>query len=142
MKTARGRDLLLLGLLLLGAVCGAPSSQAAPARAGSGPDTVEEVRGASRQGRAAGARAQGQREFPRVEVYLTDWCPYCRKLEAFLKQNRVPYVRKNIEASDQFSREYERLGGGGIPLTRIGGRQIVSGLQLDVIASELGLKKP
>jgi glutaredoxin len=105
------------------------------------PEVVEEVRGAQvEQVRPGAARPPAARKLPRVEVYVTDWCPYCQKLAAFLKQNGVPYVRKNIEKDARYEREHEALGGGGIPLTRIGGERIVRGFQPDLIAQELGLE--
>lgn len=57
---------------------------------------------------------------PVVEVYLTMWCPYCRKMESFLKKNGIPYRRYNIEADQAANRRYQAMGGGGIPLTRVG----------------------
>ena len=78
-------------------------------------------------------------ELPRVEVFVTDWCPYCQRLEAFLKQNRVPYERKNIEKNADARAEHEELGGGGIPVTRIGGKKVIRGFRPDVIGRALGL---
>ncbi len=75
-----------------------------------------------------------------VEVYVTDWCPYCQRLEAFLKENQVAYVRKNVEADDSARREHRALGGGGIPVTRIDGDQVVRGFRPEVIADLLGIE--
>ena len=75
-----------------------------------------------------------------VEVFVTDWCPYCSRLEAFLKQNQVAYQRKNIEQSAQFAAEHKALGGGGIPVTRIDGRDVIRGFKPEAIARALGLK--
>jgi len=77
--------------------------------------------------------------FPQVEVFLTDWCPYCRKLETFLQENDVPYARLNVEEDPEAGREFQRLGGGGIPLTRIGGATLVRGANLDEIGELIGL---
>ena len=75
---------------------------------------------------------------PLVEVFVTDWCPYCQRLEAFLQENEIAYLRKNIERSMEYSLEHARLGlGGGIPVTRIGGETVVSGFQPDLIAQAI-----
>jgi glutaredoxin len=75
-----------------------------------------------------------------VEVFVTDWCPYCQRLEAFLKENKVAYQRKNIEQNAQFRAEHDELGGGGIPVTRINGRQVIRGFQPEAIGKALGLR--
>ena len=106
------RQLVVLVLALAGLACGEASSDTTVAAA----------------------------EQPLVEVFVTDWCPYCQRLEAFLKQNRIAYQRKNIEQSAQFRAEHEELGGGGIPVTRIGGRQVIRGFRPDAIADAIGLK--
>jgi len=79
-------------------------------------------------------------EAPRVEVFVTDWCPYCQRLEAFLKENKVSYERKNIEQNADARAEHAALGGGGIPVTRIAGDQVVRGYRPDVIAKLLDLE--
>ena len=82
------------------------------------------------------------RQQPLVEVFVTDWCPYCQKLEAFLKQNNVAYQRKNIEQSAEARAEHQALGGGGIPVTRINGREVIRGFKPDAIARAIGLGEP
>src|SRR4029077_2072119 len=56
----------------------------------------------------------------KVEVFVTDWCPYCQRLEAYLKSHQIQYVRFTIEKDAEAAREHRRLSNGGIPLTRIG----------------------
>jgi glutaredoxin len=74
-----------------------------------------------------------------VEVFVTDWCPYCRRLEAYLQENDVEYVRLDIEKNGDALREHQRLGGGGgIPVTRVGS-QVVWGFRPDVIGKLLGI---
>ena len=55
-----------------------------------------------------------------IEVYVTSWCPYCRRLETFLKSNSIPYKRFDIEGSRDARQRYLELGGGGIPIIKIG----------------------
>ncbi len=73
----------------------------------------------------------------KVEVFVTDWCPYCRSLEAFLKAEKITYVRHDIEKSAKGRMMYEELGGGGIPLTRIG-TKVFHGFDESGIRSALG----
>jgi glutaredoxin len=108
------------------------------------PPTIEVVKGTRKErvqvGGASRDTAPAAQEFPRVEVFLTDWCPWCQKLEAFLKANQIPYERKNIEQVASYRKEHEELGGGGFPVTRIGGTQIVRGFAPAKIAGALGIE--
>jgi glutaredoxin len=52
----------------------------------------------------------------KVKIYVTSWCPYCQKLEDFLKKEGIRYSRNDIEKSRLAKKEYEKLGGGGVPL--------------------------
>ena len=61
---------------------------------------------------------------PRVEIFVTSWCPYCRALEGFLASRGIAYTKYDIEKSPQARAAHARLGGGGIPVTRIGSEVI------------------
>jgi glutaredoxin len=132
-----------ISVVTLGLVCAVLGGALPSARADS---TIEVIKGTSKQrvrpgeSSAPSENAAAAQEFPRVELFLTDWCPYCRKLEAFLKANGVPYERKNIEKDASFKAEYAKLGGGGIPITRIGGKEVVRGFSPERIGQALGLE--
>jgi len=85
---------------------------------------------------ATRAQQSAQAVTPRVEVFVTDWCPYCRQLEDFLRENRVQYVRYNVEQDENAAREHRKLSDGGIPVTRIG-TQVVLGFRPKLIAELL-----
>ena len=72
----------------------------------------------------------------RVEVYVTSWCGYCEKLEAFLVQNRIRYHRYDIEQDADARRAWKELGGSGIPLVRVGS-QVIRGFDLPRLAAAL-----
>lgn len=73
-------------------------------------------------------------ETPRVTLYMTSWCGYCRKARRLLDTLDVPYEAKDIEASREAAREYRAKAGDyrGIPLLDIDGR-IVKGYQAELI---------
>jgi len=71
-----------------------------------------------------------------VDVYVTSWCGYCRKLEGFLKSNRIPYKRHDIEKSSSARRAHLKLGGGGIPVTKVGS-EVIRGYNPDAILRSL-----
>ena len=78
--------------------------------------------------KAAEDRAAIQAKMPKgpdkVDLYLTSWCPYCRKLENFLNDHHIVYTRHDIEADPASAEEFGDLGGEGVPLTRIGNKVI------------------
>ena len=60
----------------------------------------------------------------KVEIFITDWCPYCKKLEEFLSSNKINYKKYDVENSAQGRDEYSRLGKGGVPIIKVGDRVI------------------
>lgn len=66
----------------------------------------------------------------RVEIFVTSWCQYCKELEAYLTSQGVPFVLYDIEKSAKGKRLHEQLGGGGVPVTRIG-NEVIHGFDLD-----------
>lgn len=75
-------------------------------------------------------------ETQQVEVFVTDWCPYCRKLESFLKKKKIPYARYDVERDAEGARLYTELGGVGVPFSRVNGR-IVRGYDPDAVNAAL-----
>ena len=70
---------------------------------------------------------------PRVEIFVASWCPYCQLLEQFLKSSSIPYIRQDIDKSVSAKNLHEKLGGGGIPVTRIDGTTIIRGFNPPLI---------
>jgi glutaredoxin len=64
---------------------------------------------------------------PEVVVYSTSWCGWCRRTIAWLDENRIAYVNKDIERDDRWRAELiEKTGRTTIPVVEIGG-QLVQG---------------
>ena len=55
----------------------------------------------------------------RVIMYSTSWCAYCKKARAYFDQNNIAYVECDIEKDKKAKREYDRLGGKGVPVILI-----------------------
>ncbi len=63
----------------------------------------------------------------RVEVFVTSWCPYCKKLEKHLQDRGISYARYDIEKNPQGAKLLRSFSmGAGVPVTRIG-TKIISG---------------
>jgi mycoredoxin len=51
-----------------------------------------------------------------VVLYATSSCPYCKMTRALLARHQVRYVEMDIERSMVARRQYDQLGGGGVPI--------------------------
>lgn len=60
----------------------------------------------------------------KVEVFMTSWCGYCKKMVRFLNEKGIPYTAYDIEKDPAAARIHKELGGRGVPLVRIGSRVI------------------
>lgn len=59
-----------------------------------------------------------------IVLYGTVWCPYCEQTRELLAANNVDYCEYDIERSAEGYRQYESLGGGGVPLMLFNGEVI------------------
>ncbi len=80
-----------------------------------------------------------RRRKAKVEVYVTSWCGYCKKLEKFLSANKISYSRYDVEKDPAAMKRYKELGGNGYPFTRIGDKSI-SGYSEGQIKSALNIR--
>ncbi len=71
-----------------------------------------------------------------VEIFVTSWCPHCKSLTEFLKAEGIPYRTYDIEKSKTGLRIYKKLGGGGVPVVRIGAT-VLRGFQPTAIKAAL-----
>jgi glutaredoxin len=64
----------------------------------------------------------------RLEVYSTDWCPDCRRLERWLREHGIETEEVNID-SDPLAGELleSETGKRGVPYVRIDGQVWVRG---------------
>ena len=68
-----------------------------------------------------------------VVIYSTVWCGYCEKAKAYFKQKGIAFSERDIEKSTQARKEYQSLGGGGVPLILVGnktGTKKISGFSI------------
>ena len=61
---------------------------------------------------------------PRITLYGTRRCPHCRQLRQWLKQRGLQYREFDIERNARAFREFQRLGGRGVPVTLIDGHRV------------------
>lgn len=62
---------------------------------------------------------------PKVELYVTSWCPYCKQAENFFRAQGIPFTAYDIEKDSAAARRKEQLDSrGGVPLAIINGQMI------------------
>ena len=77
-----------------------------------------------------------------VEIYITDWCPYCAKAIKFLQANHIQYVAYDIEKDREAADRKKGLSGRkGVPFAIINGKKIY-GFSEKTYSKALGLKPP
>lgn len=84
-----------------------------------GPDGVKkrEAQALSRHFDAAGE--------PRVVMYVTEWCGYCRKAREYFVANNIEFAEYDIEKDRKAKRDYDVLRGSGTPLVYQGYTRVV-----------------
>lgn len=86
---------------------------------------------------ASGAASALDADAPKVEIFVTGWCPYCSKLESFLKKKKISYKRYDIERDEKGAEIFSSIGGEGVPVSRVNGRTVVPGYDPDAILAAL-----
>lgn len=73
-----------------------------------------------------------------VDIYVTSWCPYCRKAVAYLKSQGIKFNKYDIEKDPEAAARKKVLAPGysGIPLAVINGR-ILKGFSRERYAAAL-----
>lgn len=71
-----------------------------------------------------------------VTMYSTEWCGYCAKMRAFMERRNIAYDDLDIEKSAQAKRNFEALGGGGVPLLVVN-KQVIRGYSPDRVLANL-----
>ena len=62
------------------------------------------------------APAKKERFSGTVEIYVTDWCGYCKQAMSYMSSKAIPFVAYNIEKDSSAKRRHRELGGRGVPL--------------------------
>ncbi|MES9885680.1 MAG: glutaredoxin domain-containing protein [Candidatus Sedimenticola sp. 6PFRAG1] len=65
-----------------------------------------------------------KKALPRVTLYSTGQCSYCRQAIAFLQKKKVPFAEFDVERNRRAFNDFQRAGGRGVPLILVGGRSL------------------
>lgn len=66
------------------------------------------------------AAAKKERFTGTVELFITSWCPSCKRAIAYLQEQGIPYTAYDVEADAQAKKRFDELGGRGYPLILVG----------------------
>ena len=59
-----------------------------------------------------------------VEMYVTDWCGYCKQAKSYMNSKGISYVAYDIEKDSAAKQRHKELGGRGVPLIIIGSNKM------------------
>ena len=81
-----------------------------------------------------------KKRIPKVIVFTTSTCPWCRKTKEYLKRNQIPFKEVNVQRNPSAARDLVRMTGQtGVPVILINNRPIV-GFNKPLIDRLLGIK--
>jgi len=87
-----------------------------------------------------GGAPKAEKRAVKVIMYMTDWCPYCRKAREYLQSLNVDLVEYNVEKNREKAAEFKTKGGSGVPLIDVEGT-VIKGYNQDSIKSAVDEKK-
>lgn len=67
---------------------------------------------------------------PSVELYVTSWCPYCKKAASYFKAKGIPIKEYDIESDPAAAMRFRRFGVRGVPVVVIG-KTVVPGYSIE-----------
>jgi glutaredoxin-like YruB-family protein len=74
---------------------------------------------------------------PKVIIYTTTTCPFCKMAKDFFKENNIEYTEKNVEIDGEALKEMvEKSGQMGVPVIDID-NQIIVGFDEEAIRDAL-----
>jgi len=67
------------------------------------------------------SRSNAAANLPMVEMFVTSWCGYCKKAEAYFRKRNIPFVKYDIEKDQKAARRKSQLTTSrGVPFVLIG----------------------
>ena len=76
---------------------------------------------------------------PRVEIFTTPSCPFCKALRVYLEARGIAYIEHNVNATQETRAAFYASGAQGVPVVMIGER-VIEGF--NPVAIESALEAP
>jgi len=61
---------------------------------------------------------------PKVVMYSTNSCGYCKKARKYFNKNNISYTDYNIEKNAQAKRRFKKMGARGVPVILVGNKRL------------------
>jgi len=61
---------------------------------------------------------------PKVVMYSTNSCGYCKKARKYFNKNNISYTDYNIEKNIQAKRRFKKMGARGVPVILVGNKRL------------------
>ncbi len=71
-----------------------------------------------------------------VDLYVTSWCPWCRKMSAFLDQKGIQYTTHDVEREAGAQEILDKRGVRGVPIVIVGD-EVIQGYDPDGVMAAL-----
>jgi glutaredoxin-like YruB-family protein len=75
-----------------------------------------------------------------VEIYVTEWCGYCKQAKSYMNSKGIPFVSYDIEKDSAAKQRHKDLGGRGVPLIIIGSNKM-SGFSAESLEYYLNISR-
>jgi glutaredoxin 3 len=77
---------------------------------------------------------KGAVSYPQIVLYSTSWCPHCRQVKEYFKEQQIPYLNRDVEADQQALKDLFAIAAKqGTPPEKVGVPVIVIGNDEKVI---------
>jgi glutaredoxin len=61
---------------------------------------------------------------PKVVMYSTNWCHYCKKARQYFNKNNIAYTEYDIDKNKKAKRRYKKMGATGVPVILVGKKRM------------------
>ncbi len=61
---------------------------------------------------------------PKVVMYSTSSCVYCKKARKYFNKNNIPFTDYNIQKNARAKSEYVKMGARGVPVILVGNKRL------------------
>lgn len=61
---------------------------------------------------------------PKVIMYSTTWCGYCKKARKYFKKNGIAFTEYDIDKNAKAKARYKKMGAKGVPVILVGNKRM------------------
>ena len=88
---------------------------------------------------AAGSPVDASKQVARVDIYTTPYCGYCKQAKEYMDGEGIPYKEFDVENNTENRKQFQALGGRGVPLILVG-EEVMHGYNQNELRNMLAKK--